>query len=91
MKTTLIHYSISIAKINLQRFQNNIAHNTQQIIEDIRTSEVYKMYLIYYICVISVILLLAFVQLNNTGNIVKIVLGLLVLVGNFFLIKKYNF
>jgi hypothetical protein len=90
MKITLTNNSFSSVKINLQRFHNNIAYHAHQIIEDIKINDFFKINLVYYTSVVSVISLLAFVQLNNTDNAIKIVLGLVVLFGNFWLLKKYN-
>ncbi len=95
MKIALNHNSNSGIKIgniknNLQLIRNNIVANTHKVKDVIVSNKVFKMNLIYFSSALSIILLLAFIQLFPIDNSIKFIVGLIILCGNVWIIQKNN-
>lgn len=95
MKIALNHNTNSGIKIGdikntLQHIRNNILANTHKVKDVIISNKVFKMNLIYFCSSISIILLLAFIQLYPIENSIKFIVGLVVLCGNVWIIQKNN-
>ncbi len=95
MKIALNHNSNSGIKIgniknNLQHIRNNIVANTHKVKDVIVSNKVFKMNLIYFSSSLSIILLLAFIQLFPIDNSIKFIVGLVVLCANVWIIQKNN-
>lgn len=95
MKTSLHHNIISGLKIGDKKYSPRhlldiFLANANKIKEVITISQVFKMNLIYFTIALSIILLLAFIQLFNVDDSIKIVVGFVILFGNVWIIQKNN-
>ena len=95
MKIRLTHHSLFDIKllnkkINLQEINRVLCHNLNRVKEVVFTDSTYKTTLFYLSSALSILFLMAFVQLSDFEITVKVLLGVSILSVNVWLLKKYN-
>jgi hypothetical protein len=77
-------------KIHMHEFGQILKSNLLRVKSEILTESLYKTSLIYISSALSIIFFMAFVELSDFERIFKVILGISILSGNVWLLKKFN-
>ena len=95
MKIRLNHYSLFDIKllekkIKLNDFGHLISANLIRLRDAVNIDSSYKTLLVYFSSAISILFLMAFVQVSDFDSTLKIILGVSILSANVWMLKKCN-
>lgn len=95
MKIRIDHHSLFDIKlldkkISIREVGHALNHNLTKVKDVVFSNSTFKTTLFYLSSALSILFLMAFVQLSDFDRIIKAVLGVAILSVNVWLLKKYN-